>query len=458
MRRDTQLGALAMCALLGGCSTGTVAVSPAISATGVAYDVGTPPVPTRASQTATLYLRQDRLDRALELLEEGIAESPSNPIHYYLAGITHARLRQYREAAAMFSEAERLYPAYEMQAELEREAAWGEAFNDGLDAYNAGDIAAAIDVWTAATMLFDLRAEAHRNLASVLSGERRYSEAISVYRAGLAGLDKLPASRMLTPDEEAERSEARFDLEDGLAELLLVTERFEEAEPLLRRRLEREPDNVQVRADLAASLSGQGRTGESTAMYATILAGEGLTPGELYNIGVALFRSENYRQAAGAFRQLTELVPDSRDAWFNYANSLFAAEDWETLAGAGERLVELDPLGENSRLLTARAQLESGDRAGALQTLDGVDQAPVYLEGLQLQRRGGVTTVAGRVAGNLAEPQAPVRLRFSFYDDAGVLLGAETFTLFAPGPGDTEQLQVEFPRPAAGYRYEVVAS
>jgi tetratricopeptide (TPR) repeat protein len=451
-------GALAALVVLAGCSARSAELTPIISATGIVYEVGTPPTPTRASQTATLYLRQDRHDRALELVLEGIADDPGNPIHYFLAGIAHARLGAYEDAHAMFSEAERIYPAYELLTELEREAAWGQAFNDGLDAYNAGEVSQAIDSWSAATALFDQRPEAHRNLARLLTDELRFTEAIAVLRAALEGLEKLPASRVLPPEEEDARVEDRFRLLEGLGGLLLATERFAEAEPVLRERLERDPSDPDVRADLAASLAGQGRSAEASSMYATILEEGGLTGDQLYNIGVALFRSTNYQEAAQAFRELTLRWPESRDAWFNYANALFAAEDWGSLSAVGLRLVELDPLGENSRLITARAQLESGDREGALQTLDGADQAPIYLDRLQLRRSGGITTIAGRVSGNLAEADSLVRLRFSFYDDAGVLVGAETFTLSAPGPGATRELEVEFPRPASGYRYELISS
>ena len=59
------VGFVAVVSLLGGCAASTVTVGPVVSPTGIVYATGTPPVPTSRSQTATLYLRQDRLDRAL---------------------------------------------------------------------------------------------------------------------------------------------------------------------------------------------------------------------------------------------------------------------------------------------------------------------------------------------------------------------------------------------------------
>jgi hypothetical protein len=161
-------------------------------------------------------------------------------------------------------------------------------------------------------------------------------------------------------------------------------------------------------------------------------------------------------EAAESFRRLTELQPSSRDAWFNYANSLFAAESWEPLATAGSRLVELDPLGENAQLVTARAQLEVGDRPAAIASLDRADLAPVHVDGLQMQRSAAATTVFGRVTGNVVDAGTLLALRFTFYGDAGEPLGVDTLTVHAPAPEASESFEVRFDRAAAAYRYELL--
>ena len=428
---------------------------PLVSPTGVVYEPGTPPTETRSSQTAALYLRQERVDRALDLALEGIAEFPDNPIHYFLAGVAHARLGSYESADSMFDAAERIYPAYELEVEPEREAAWGQAFNAGLEAYDFGEVDETIRVWTGATRIYDLRPEAHRNLASLLGSEGRYDEAIEAYQGALAGLARRPATRLLRPEDLVAREEIGTEIEESLSELLLLTNRFAEAEPILRRRLERDPESVQLRAELAAALSGMGRDSEARAIYATLLSEESLELTQIFSLGVGLFRSGQYLQAAEAFQRVTELQPDSRDAWFNYANSLFAGSAWESLAVAGARLIELDPLGENARLMTARAQLEMGDRQGAIAQLDQVDQAPVHVGGLQMQRTGTSINVFGQVTGNMAEPGTEIGLRFSFFGEGGMLLGAETVRVAAPPEGETVSFEVPFAQGASAYRYEL---
>jgi tetratricopeptide (TPR) repeat protein len=454
-RLATAIGCMTTLVVVG-CAGAREPPGPVMSPTGMVYPPGTPPTPTARSQTAILYLRQDRVERALELALDGIKDDPGNPVHYFLAGVAYARLEDYVHADSMFTRAQDIFPAYELDIEPQREAAWGQAFNAGLEAYQDGDTERTIDLWRQATLMFDLRPEAHRNLASLLSSEGRYREAIEVYQKALSGLSKRPATRRLTDAEVAQRAEDRFQIEKGLAQLLLLTNRFAEAEPLLRRQLARDSTDVQLRADLAQAIGGQGREDEAAEIYSDLLSEGDLATAQLFNLGVGLFRASDYTQAAEAFRRLTEIQPNSRDAWFNYANALFAGQDWEGLVAAGQRLIDLDPLGENSRLITARAQLETGDRPAALASVAHADEAPVYLDELQLRAAARTTTVTGRVIGNAAQPGDAVGLRFFFYGDADVLLGSETLTVTAPEKEERAALEVSFSQRASAYRYELI--
>lgn len=442
-----------MVALAGCGTTGGAPDGPVVSPTGKVYDAGTPPAETRFSQTASLYLRSGRPERAAELAREGIEADPGNPIHHYLAGIAHLRLGRYEAADTLLGRAERIYPAYELEIEPEREAAWAEAFNEGAEAYADGDVEGAIDAWTAAATIYNLRPRAHRNLAELLTEEGRDDEAVPIYEDALEGLERRPATRPLDEVEVEERREEARRLEARLVGLLMALERYAAAEPLLRRQLDREPSNVRVQQDLAFALTRQDRRREAGDIYDALLGGDELEPDELSELAVLLFRTEDYGRAGEAFRRLTELRPNSRDVWYNYANALFAAEAWDALVSIGDRLLELDPLSENSGLIVARAHLETGDEEGGLRRLERVEASPVYLAGLAMRPRPGRTIVIGRVTGNEAEPGDSVRLRFTFYGD-GRELGAESVTVEAPATGESRAFQVGFEGRATAYRYE----
>lgn len=456
MRRAATYASVLAAFVVGACGGTRPPPEPVVGPTGYVYPLGTPPRETRFSQTATLYFLDGNFQRALELAMEGIEAEPGNPVHYLLAGMAHLSLDDFVAADRMFEEAQRIYPAYELAIEPQREAAWGEAFNAGLAAYAEGDVERTIERWRNAIVMYDVRSEAHRNLAGLLAQEGRYDESIAVYRSAIAGLADRPASRVLSEEEVVSREESAEELEEQLTSLLLLTDRYAEAEPLLRRRLERDPESVQTRSDLAGALNSMGRSGEAREIYSELLSEGGLQVTELFNLGIGLFRVEDFAGAAEAFRRLTELQPGSRDAWFNRANALFAMEAWPPLVEVAGRLLELDPLGENALLITARAHLEIGDRDAAIQILQRVDAAPVYLEGMRLRQTGAGTAVEGRVTGNIAREGSPVDLLFTFFGDRGAEVGTAVATLEAPPQGESSTFVVVFSGRALSYRYELI--
>ena len=442
--------------LLGGCASLRAPREPIVSPTGFVYPLGTPPVASRFSQPAALFLTQGLEGRALGRALLGVASDPENPIHYFLAGLAHARLAQYSEADAMFTEAERIYPAYELDTAPEREAAWIESFNAGIAAFAEGDLEGTIEAWEQAETMWDLRPDASLNLAILFNGEDRWYDAIGAYQRAIAGLERRPVTRVLPQEELQAREDLRIRSEESLTQLLLFVDRFAEAEPLLRRHLERDPTSIQVRGDLAATLHGLGQDTEAAAIYSGLLSETGLGARDLFNVGIALYRTNDFTAAAEAFERLTGLQPNSRDAWFNYTNSLFAAESWELLATVGDRLTEVDPLGENAGLIAARAHLELGDEQSAVEGLNRTESAPVHVEGLQLRASGPDTSLQGRVVGNAAEPGTSVHLRFTFYGADGPL-GTEPLNVSAPPPGVRERFEITFEGQATAYRYELVS-
>ena len=455
-RPDRVTLGLALVLVLGACVGGRRGpTGPVVSPTGIVYELGTPPTRTRYSQTATLLLARGLEDRALAIARDGLDSDPGNPVHYYLAGVALSRLGEYEEANRMFADALRIYPAYELDVEPERRAAWGAAFNRGVQAYDTANVEEAINAWGEAILMYDLRSEAHRNLASLLAREGVYEEAIKTYELALAGLEKVPATFVLEAADLQLRAQEKVSTEESLAQVLLFVKRFADAEPLLRRQVLRDSTNVQIRSDLAAALTGQGRAEEAAEIYAHLLSEEDLGSAEVFNLGVALFRGADFDRAGQAFGRLTQLRPDSRDAWFNYANALFAAEDWESLASVGDRLIQLDPLGKNVGLIAARAHLEVGDPQAARQGLERVDTAAVHVEELQMRPFGSATRIQAQVIGNKAEAGAPVRLRFSFYYEDEPM-GSETLVIEAPLSGESDTFEVLFRTGATAYRYEIV--
>lgn len=441
--------------VLGGCAAAAGPAGPTTSPTGRVYEPGTAPDQTRDSQIATLNVARGDFAEALAAAQQGIAADSANPIHYYLAGQAHIGLGDYAAADRMFDRAEAIYPAYELEIEPERERAWGLAFNEGVEQFQAGDLDAAATAWDRANVIYTGFPESYMNLAIIRAQNEDYDAAIEAYRAGLEAAAHVPAAREMEEDEIEARAAARATMTAGLAELLLFRERFAEAEELYRQQLESDPDDAQLLSQLAVALARQGKEDEARAIYTGVLSQPGLTAFETFNIGVALFNAQAFEQAAEAFRRVTEAQPNSRDAWYNYVTSLYRLEQFDQVAEHAARLIELDPLHENSALFYADALRQTGQTDRGLTVRQRNAAVPVHLEQFAFQPRAEVTRLAGVVVGNQAAPGTPVQIRFNFYGESG-LLGSETITVTAPARGSQTPFEVTFQGAATHYNYELV--
>ncbi|HEX6071035.1 MAG TPA: tetratricopeptide repeat protein [Longimicrobiaceae bacterium] len=447
--------------VLGGCAAGAAGGGggPAVSPTGKTYPPGTRPTESRFTTPAKLYIAQGQFQRALEEAQRGLAADSTNPQHYFLVGQAQAGLGDFEAADAMFDRAEQIYPAYELEVEPAREAAWADAFNQGVTAYNAGNVQEATVAWEKANRIYSLRPEAYQNLAAVYTQANDYPKAIEAYRGGLAALEATPAARALEAEEVTERAEAKTAMRENLAELLLFTDQHAEAEALYREQLAEDTDNVALRGKLAAAIAAQpGRAEEAQAIYNELLGRSDLDAATLMEIGVVLFQQKDFARAGEAFRRVTEARPNSRDAWYNYANALYAAENWQPLVTVAERLVQLDPLNYDASLILARAYRDVQQNDKALAELERMDAVPVQLGQMETRQGAGRTTVRGQVTGKKAAAGTPIQLRFTFFGENGAELGTEMVTVTAPAPEATSNFEVvlESETPAVGYRYERV--
>lgn len=461
--RRGALSAMIAALALSGCASaaagggaGGGAAASQVSPTGRTYEPGIAPRENSQSQAATLALATNRYQEALTAAQDGLAADSTNPIFFYLAGEAAAGLGQFTLADSMWTIAQRMYPAYELDIEPSRENVWVTEFNRGIEAFNAGDAAGAEEAWSSAHALYKLRPNAVQNLGIVLTELERFEEAITAYKEGLANLELTPATRVIEPAEQEERDASREFMESNLVVLLLHTEQWAEAETLLRQAIAADPNNVEAQANLAAALSGQGRDAEATEIYTSLLTTPNLGPDQLFNIGVSLFNAGQSRSAAQAFARVTDLIPNHRDAWFNQANALYDAEAWADLIAIAPRQEQVDPLSRTIGLMQAGAHQELDQNDQALAVLTRIETLPIFVEDLQVSAEGSTTTVVrGRAEGNAAEVGSPVRLRFTFYGEDAQALGTQDVTITAPAREESTNFEVRIEQPAVAFKYEL---
>jgi tetratricopeptide (TPR) repeat protein len=409
------------------------------------------PGETRFTTSAKLQLAQAEGaegERRTELYQEalsqslaGIESAPENAQHYYLAGIAHAGLGDFSAADEMWNTALEMYPEYGEDVMIAREQAWAQAFNDGVNAYNEGDMEGALRHWQAANEVFDRRPEAYFNLAAIYSQEERYDDAIGAFESAVAALERSPG-RELTEEEVADREESLHGALQNLGNLQLFTEQFGAAERTFSRLAEMRPDDVQARANRAAALARQGQREQAMAVYQELLSMPGIDADQMMSVGIGMFQAQEYAEAANAFRRITEMQPRNRDAWYNYVNALYAEQRWQDVIPVAEQLLEMDPLNENAHLILIQAHREARQQQRALHFAEQNQAAPIHVDDIQVRQDNGRAVLTAAATGNRAAQGSPVRLQFTFYGPNGETLGTETATVSAPAQNASTRFEV----------------
>ncbi len=429
---------------------------------------GSPPVDNTHTQQASIYLlqaasagsdeqRETRLRSALETAREGIAAAPENAQSYLQAGEALLGLREYEEGAAMLDRAESIYPRYVIETDPIREEIWIELYNEAVGSLEAGDSQGALRLFGSAHTVYQARPEAMIQAASLLSEMGRNDEAMDYFREA-AGVVMTDRAAEVDAEMRASWVELRGIALFNLAQLLFQAERFDEAAAAYATVLEDDPENLMALSNMAIAYVSAGDVERARQIYERLLSQPNLTAREYYIIGVGLYQSEIFDEAARAFAASVELVPNHRDAVFNYTQSLFLQQDWEGLLAATERLLEVDTHNSFAFRYRAQALVNLERQQEAVQVLEVFQELPFELDMMQLAQIPDGVALVGQ-AFNLTQPVGTeVSIRIHFYTVTGELAGSAdtTVRLGEVEEGIVFQADLQTTADVFGFRAEVL--
>jgi tetratricopeptide (TPR) repeat protein len=450
------------------------------------------------SETAEEYIAQGRkqetpreargyFDYALDLLKRGIAEEPDNPLHYYLAGQVSVELNDLIGADTLWDRAACLWTPYAEPIEGFRFIAWGNALRRAEELSSSGDTLGAMQAYRNAYAIFDrephpiFQFAAHcvtqAQLVDSDSLQQAYlEEAIWGFREAAAATWR---SNMVS---EEERREFSGSATTNLAQILAYQDRLMEAAEVYEQYLTGYPDDAQARSSLASLLAMRiselqdsvqqaqdpadqedllariDSLGERTLkQYTELLAMEGvdLEADEYHDMGIGLYQLEKWQDAALAFRKALEQQPYRPESLELLAHSLYAAERYDTLVTVAEQLADRYPHDIGSLALLANAYRETERPDEALEVFERREALPLGIAELDLQ--GGAAI--GWVENLKLESGTPIEIEFTFYDDAGNVVGSGRLSIDAPAEGDRVPFRVLPEAPvaeASGFTYRVV--
>jgi hypothetical protein len=177
------------------------------------------------------------------------------------------------------------------------------------------------------------------------------------------------------------------------------------------------------------------------------------------------------QRAAELLAELTPLLPNNPEAWYNYSLALNNLQRWQELVPSAQRTTEIAPLSYGSWVLfyngyagqsqaasqagNAGQAKELGDRARELSR--HLESLPLQLESVTIDVEAQTTLVHGTAVGT--GRTAPVTVEFTLHG-AGGPLGRGTVTIAPPASRDSSRWELSIPNaaPVLGVTYRVVGT
>lgn len=276
---------------------------------------------------AKLYIQQNQLDKALEVLNKEVSEvDANNEEAWYLLGYIYARQGQYDKMKAAFDKAVALKPEFkdkgikiskdtgtvfhsQFGAEMITKIIWGNAFNSAVkmfnEAINAPDEATKTASYEKSIEQFGISAQimpdsimAYRNMAAALMNLGRFEDSVE------------PLTQAIQRDPKD------FESRGLLAQVYLAAGKDSLATPILAKLWSDGHRTDEVADNYARTLIRAGKIDEAKAIYKEALETSPNNFQFRYNYGTILLEANDYD---GAIEQLQLAYKiDSSSADINY--------------------------------------------------------------------------------------------------------------------------------------------
>ena len=389
--------------------------------------------------------QEERYQRALEMLEANWSLDEIPPRSYLLAASAYLELRDLPGADSMLTKLVEVAPECEDQAQRMRFNSWVDQYNAGIESLRGGDAATALERFETANVINrDARSLAYAGQLHQQNGNA--GKAAELYEMALesGGGDEIVRTASINL---ASIKQQAGDSEGALA----IYEEYSSSNP----------DDILGRLNFAIALMDAERQDEAQAIFAELMDRDDLTFNQWSQVGIGLYRAQNFVRAAEAFERAYEMNEYNKETLENLANSHYQAERYEQLLPLAEKLVERYPLERVPYNLLANSHRDLGRSDDALAVLERREGLTLEFLRTQLSALGETTySIDGEAMNRTAEPGSVVSVGFTLVGEDGSDVLTEPLEITVPGEGETAafSLQLETDAPVAGFRYEAPTS
>lgn len=384
---------------------------------------------------------QTALDMVTEEMSGG-GEPP--PAALWIAGRAELRLENYARADSLLDQFTSALPGCGQFADQVRQQVWAELFNTAIEAYQAGDQAAALESFDQANVVWD-DPRSLSNAAVMHQNQQNYEEAENLWRRTV---------------EAAEDPEQQASAVASLARILEAQGENEEAIQMYEDYLADNPGATEIRVNYAATLISQGNPEEAREIYMELLDEEDLSVEMLSNVGLGLLNLESYAESLQALQRAREIQPYEKSAMMNMFSASLGAGELERAVALGDTLLNWFPYETQTYRSMAQALDRLGETQRVQQLLATQNDLPMELVQVEMTNPGdGTYVVQGSVNGQ-GDATREVTVNFEFLDADGAVVAESQADIPVPPEGQTEifETSVQADAEVAGFRYGAAGS
>lgn len=378
--------------------------------------------------------------RALNALQGPLDDQTDDPAVHILAAQAQIGFGDYESADRHMDRFEELAPECRQEAHDTRYNAWATAFNEGIQAYQMEDTDAALNWFeNASTIYADPRS--FNNAALLYQQKGETERALELWREAVA-----------TGGEPDQVQSAM----DNLTHTLQNQGRADEAIAIYEDYLEEHPDDAVARIRYAMLLQDSDRAEEGAAIFREVMDSEDLDASQWNLVGIGLFDTQSYQEAAEAFARGRQVNPYHKDLMEHLVSASIQAGNPGDVNALADTLVDWFPYDAQAHQLRAHSLSRLGQSPEAMQALQRGEDTPVAFQSIQMgQATPDTWVVQGTLASREAGAGQSLTIPFEFIDlDGNVVATQEVTVQTAPaGQSTTVQLEVTSQEPIAGFRY-----
>lgn len=247
---------------------------------------------TKEVTSAKVYIQQDDWDKAIEQLEKAVELYPNDAEAHMLLGKGYGKKAEYSKMVEQFDASLAVGPLFQKEIEQEKDYYWRKVFQDGVTAYNGGDLDVAIKKFLISLVIDKTRIESYKNLALCYRQQEDIDNATATYEKLLK----------VSPKE--------IDIATTLFELYSTQEKYDEAMVTMQNAKKEAPENAKVLAYLALAYNAKGDTAKARQ---ELQDGLDKNPGDIdlmFYMGRLLYQQGKYKQAIEYYSKVAEADPE----------------------------------------------------------------------------------------------------------------------------------------------------